>query len=85
MLSVAIQAFRKVDYVTLARFANFCLIYSDWAFEIPLRSSSARLDPPCAAQIHLIGIQVACEQALLFGGVKRVSLRLPKWESLLAG
>ena len=38
-------------------FANFCLIYSDWAFEITLRSSSARLDQPCAVQIHLIGVR----------------------------
>ena len=38
-------------------FAKFCLIYSDWAFEITLCSSSARLDQPCAVQIHLIGIR----------------------------
>ena len=36
---------------------KFCLIYSDWAFEITLRSSSARLDQPCAVQIHLIGVR----------------------------
>ena len=29
-------------------FENRCLIYSDWAFEITLHSSSARPDSPCA-------------------------------------
>ena len=28
-------------------FANRCLIYSDWAFEVTLHSSSARRDSPC--------------------------------------
>ena len=31
-----------------AAFANRCLIYSDWGFEINLHSSSARRDSPCA-------------------------------------
>ena len=57
MLSVTIQALKKVGYVTLYTFRKFCLIYSDWAFEITLRSSSARLDQPCAVQIHLIGVR----------------------------
>ena len=38
-------------------FAKFCLIYSDWAFEITLCSLSTRLDQPCAVQIHLLGIR----------------------------
>ena len=30
------------------RFADRCLIYSNWAFEVTLHSSSARRDSPCA-------------------------------------
>ena len=57
MLSVVIQAlkksvmfffFFKVGYVPLYTFRNRCWIYSDWAFEITLHSSSARRDSPCA-------------------------------------
>ena len=40
--------FFKVGYVPLYTFRNRCLIYSDWAFEITLHSSSARRDSPCA-------------------------------------
>ena len=40
--------FLKVGYVPLYTFRNRCWIYSDWAFEITLHSSSARRDSPCA-------------------------------------
>ena len=48
MLSVVIQALKKSVMFLCTPFPNFCLIYSDWAFEITLHSSSARLDSPCA-------------------------------------
>ena len=36
-----------------------CLVYSDWAFEATLHSSSARLDGIYSGQIHLIaGVSV---------------------------
>ena len=41
-------SFKKVGYVPLYTFRNRCWIYSDWAFEITLHSSSARRDSPCA-------------------------------------
>ena len=55
MLSVVIQALKKPVMFLCTHFANRCLIYSDWAFEITLHSSSARRDSPCAN--HLIGIR----------------------------
>ena len=48
MLSVVIQALKKSVMVLCTPFENRCLIYSDWAFEITLHSSSARRDSPCA-------------------------------------
>ena len=48
MLSVVIQALKKSVMVLCTLFENRCLIYSDWAFEITLHSSSARRDSPCA-------------------------------------
>ena len=49
MLSVVIQALKKIGYEFLCtHFTNRCLIYSDWAFEITLNSSSARRDSPYA-------------------------------------
>ena len=49
MLSVVIQALNKsVNMFLCKHFANCCLIYSDWAFEITLHSSSARRDSPRA-------------------------------------
>ena len=48
MLSVVIQALKKLVMFLCAPFTNRCLIYSDWAFEITLHSSSARWDSPCA-------------------------------------
>ena len=33
------------------------MVYSDWAFEVTLHSSSARLDGIYPVQIHLIGIR----------------------------
>ena len=48
MLSVVIQALKKSVKFLCAAFANRCLIYSDWGFEITLHSSSARRDSPCA-------------------------------------
>ena len=40
----------------------------------------------CMVRVHDILITIACEQALLFGRVKRVSReRLPKQESLFVG
>ena len=48
MLSVVIQALKKSVMFLCTPFVNRCLIYSDWAFEISLHSSSARRDSPCA-------------------------------------
>ena len=48
MLSVVIQALKKSVMFLCTPFENRCLIYSDWAFEITLHSSSARRDSPCA-------------------------------------
>ena len=47
MLSVVIQAFKKSFMFPCTPFASRCLIYSDWAFEITLHSSSVRWDSPC--------------------------------------
>ena len=38
MLSVVIQALIKSVMFLCTSFPNFCLIYSDWAFEITLHS-----------------------------------------------
>ena len=38
MLSVVIQALKKSVMFLCTSFSNFCLIYSDWAFEITLHS-----------------------------------------------
>ena len=48
MLSVVIQALKTSVMFLCTPFENRCLIYSDWAFEITLHSSSARWDSPCA-------------------------------------
>ena len=48
MLSVVIQALKKSVTFLCTPFADRCLIYSDWAFEVTLHSSSARRDSPCA-------------------------------------
>ena len=48
MLSVVIQALKKSVTFLCTPFADRCLIYSDWAFEVSLHSSSARRDSPCA-------------------------------------
>ena len=48
MLSLVIRALKKLVMFLCVPFANRCLIYSDWAFEITLHSSSARRDSPCA-------------------------------------
>ena len=48
MLSVVIQALKTSVMFLCTPFENRCLIYSDWAFEITLHSSSARRDSPCA-------------------------------------
>ena len=48
MLSVVFQALKKSVMFLCTPFENRCLIYSDWAFEITLHSSSARRDSPCA-------------------------------------
>ena len=48
MLSVVIQALKNSVMFLCTPFENRCLIYSDWAFEITLHSSSARRDSPCA-------------------------------------
>ena len=60
MLSVVIQALKKSVMFLCTPFANSCLIYSDWAFEVTLHSSSARRDSPCtdspdrdSCRIHL--------------------------------
>ena len=47
MLSVVIEQLLQIN----------CLVYGDWAFEVTLRSSSARLDGIYPVQIHLIGIR----------------------------
>ena len=46
MLSVVIQALKKSVAFPCTPFADRCLIYSDWAFEVTLHSSSARRDSP---------------------------------------
>ena len=48
MLSVVVQALKKSVMFLCTPFENRCLIYSDWAFEITLHSSSARRDSPSA-------------------------------------
>ena len=50
MLSVVIQALKKSVVFLCTPFANRCLIYSDWAFEleVTLHRSSARRDSACA-------------------------------------
>ena len=48
MLSVVFQALKKSVMFLCTPFENRCLIYSDWAFEITLHSSSARRDSPSA-------------------------------------
>ena len=48
MLCVVIQALKKSVTFLCSPFANRCLIYSDWAFEVTLHSLSARRDSPCA-------------------------------------
>ena len=49
MLSVRSYSRLKKSVMFLSTpFANRCLIFSDWAFEITLHSSSARRDSPCA-------------------------------------
>ena len=47
MLSVVIEALKSFLFLC-APFPNRSLIYSDWAFEVTLHSSSARRDSPCA-------------------------------------
>ena len=44
MLSVIIQALNKSVMFLCTPFANRCLIYSDWTFEITLKSTSGRRD-----------------------------------------
>ena len=48
MLSVVIQDLKKSVTFLCTTFANRCLIYSDWAFEVTLHSLSARRDSPFA-------------------------------------
>ena len=49
MLSVVIQALKKSVIMFLCTpVGSRCMIYSDWAFEVTLHSSSARRDSPCA-------------------------------------
>ena len=49
MLSLVIRlSLKKLVMILCVPLANRCLIYSDWAFEITLHSSSARQDSPCA-------------------------------------
>ena len=48
MLSVVIEALKKSVMFLCVPFPNRSLIYSDWAFEVTLHSSSARRDSPCA-------------------------------------
>ena len=56
MLSVVIQALKKsVSMFLCTPVGNRCMIYSDWAFEVTLHSSSA--DGIHPVQIHLIGIR----------------------------
>ena len=58
MLSVVIEAYQKVCYVPLYMhlLQINCLAYGNWAFEVTLHSSSARLDGIYPVEIHLIGI-----------------------------
>ena len=48
MLSVVIQDLKKSVTFLCTTFANRCLIYSDWAFEVTMHSLSARRDSPFA-------------------------------------
>ena len=56
MLSVVIEAFKKLVMFLCTSLQINCLVYGDWAFEVTLHSSSARLDGIYPVQIHLIGI-----------------------------
>ena len=42
------SSLKKSDMFLCTPFANRYLIFSDWAFEMTLHSSSARRDSPCA-------------------------------------
>ena len=59
MLSVVIEAFKKLVNISSVHLLRInCLVYSDWAFEVTLHSSSARQDGIYHVQIHLIGIRI---------------------------
>ena len=59
MLSVVIEAFKKLVMFLCTPFANRCLVilYTVTGLYITLHSSSARLDGIHPVQIHLIGIR----------------------------
>ena len=58
MLSVVIdRSLQKVGCSSVHLLQINCLVYGDWAFEVTLHSSSARLNGIYPVQIHLIGIR----------------------------
>ena len=57
MLSVVIQAFKKLVIILRVPFSNHCLIHGDWAFNITLHSLSHQPDGIHPLQIHLIGFR----------------------------
>ena len=57
MLSVVIEAFKKLCSLICTPFANYVFGILWLAFEVTLHSSSARLDRIYPVQIHLIGIR----------------------------
>ena len=58
MLSVVIdRSLQKVGRSSVHLLQINCLVYGDWAFEVTLHSSSARLNGIYPVQIHLIGIR----------------------------
>ena len=78
MPSVVIEALKKSVTCIMflsTPFANRCLIYSDWAFEVTLHSSSARQDSPCAdspdhhsvhkVYMKLSGAEIWCPLSIL--------------------
>ena len=76
MLSVVIQALKKSVMFLCTPFANRCLIYSDWAFEVTLHSSSARLEGIYPVQIHLIGTRNSPDHCSVHNKEVKVMLNL---------
>ena len=67
MLSVVIEAFKKLVMFLCTSLQINCLVYGDWAFEVTLHTSSARLDGIYPVQIHLITTASVRKRLSLYG------------------